>query len=38
MSLLQAVGKPWAVNGRHVIPVTNGIIREAVEQTLEVPS
>ena len=37
MSLLQAVGKPWAVNGRYVIPVTNGIIREAVEQTMEVP-
>ena len=35
MSLLSAVGRPWAVNGRYVIPVTNGIIREALEQTLE---
>jgi len=35
MSLLAGVGRPWAVNGRYVIPVTNGIIREALEQTLE---
>jgi 3-dehydroquinate synthetase len=38
MSLLQAVGRPWAVNGRYVIPVNNAIIREAVEQTMEVPA
>ncbi|MBU1412636.1 iron-containing alcohol dehydrogenase [Myxococcota bacterium] len=36
MSLLTDIGRPWAVNGRYVIPVTNGIIREAIEQTMGV--
>ncbi len=35
MSLLQDIGKPWVVNGRTVIPVPNGIIREAITQTLQ---
>ncbi len=37
MILLADLGKPWTVNGRHVIPVTNGILREALEQILTSP-
>lgn len=34
MILLSDVGKPWTVKGNYVIPVTNGILREAVEQII----
>ncbi|MBU1218991.1 iron-containing alcohol dehydrogenase [Myxococcota bacterium] len=35
MALLQDVGKPWAVNGKYVIPVTNDVLVEAVTKTME---